>query len=44
LPIKQSPMTFNHLAVYLNRLSSNPTVRAVCEFEGIDLSPFESYS
>ncbi|HGH6016827.1 TPA: glutathione S-transferase family protein [Vibrio mimicus] len=44
LPIKQSPMTFNHLALYLKRLSSNPTVRAVCELEGIDLSPFESYS
>jgi glutathione S-transferase len=43
LPIKQSPMTFHHLALYLKCLSNNPTVRAVCKFEGIDLTPFESY-
>ncbi|MDQ1883832.1 glutathione S-transferase [Aeromonas salmonicida] len=44
LPIKQSPMTFNHLSLYLQRLSDNPTVRAVCELEEINLTPFESYS
>lgn len=44
LPIKRSPMTFNHLALYLQRLSDNPTVRAVCEFEEINLTPFESHS
>lgn len=44
LPIKQSPITFKNLASYLKRLSNNPTVKAVCELEGIDLTPFESYS
>ncbi|HHQ4581723.1 TPA: glutathione binding-like protein, partial [Aeromonas hydrophila] len=44
LPIKRSPMTFNHLALYLQRLSKNPTVRAVCELEEINLTPFESHS
>ncbi|MDI3431040.1 glutathione S-transferase [Aeromonas sp. V90_14] len=44
LPIKRSPMTFNHLALYLQRLSENPTVRAVCELEEINLTPFESHS
>lgn len=43
LPIKRSPMTFNHLALYLQRLSENPTVRAVCELEEINLTPFESH-
>lgn len=44
LPIKQSPLTFKYLAKYLKRLSDNQTVKAVCGIEGIDLSPFESYS
>ena len=44
LPIKRSPMTFNHLALYLQRLSENTTVRAVCELEEINLTPFESHS
>ncbi len=41
LPVKQSPLTFKYLANYLKRLSKNPTVKAVCEIEGIDLTPFE---
>jgi len=44
LPIKRSPMTFNHLALYLQRLSDNPTVKAVCELEEVNLTPFESHS
>lgn len=44
LPIERSPLTFTHLAAYLKRMSFNPTIRAVCEIEGLDLSPFESYS
>ena len=44
LPIEKSPLAFNHLAEYLNRLSANPTVKAVCDLEGIDLTPFKSYS
>ena len=42
LPIKQSPLTFNHLAGYLKRLSAHPTIQAVCEIEDIDLTPFSS--
>ncbi len=42
LPIEKSPLTFNHLAAYLRRMSAHPTVRAVCELEDIDLTPFES--
>ncbi|MEZ8771305.1 glutathione S-transferase family protein [Vibrio sp. 10N.222.54.F12] len=41
LPIKKSPLSFEHLSAYLNRLSSHPTIMAVCELEGIDLSPFK---
>ncbi len=44
LPIEKSPLTFDHLAAYLNRLCANPTVKAVCDIEGIDLTPFKSYS
>ena len=40
LPINKSPITYKNLAVYLSRLSKNATVKAVCELEGIDLSPF----
>jgi len=41
LPIQRSPLTFKHLASYLNRLSDHPTVKAVCDIEGIDLTPFK---
>lgn len=41
LPIEQSPLTFKHLARYLQRLCLNPTIQAVCDMEGIDLSSFE---
>ena len=44
LLIEKSPMTFNHLAAYLKRMSEHSTVKAVCELEEIDLTPFESYS
>lgn len=40
LPIKQSPITFKHLAAYLARMSSHPTIKAVCEIEEMDLTPF----
>ena len=43
LPVKQSPLTFNNLAMYLQRLSQNPTVEAVCVLEDIDLTPFQTY-
>ena len=43
LPVKQSPLTFNNLAMYLQRLSQNPTVEAVCALEDIDLTPFHTY-
>jgi glutathione S-transferase len=43
LPIEKSPLSFDHLAAYLKRLCSNPTIREVCTIEGIDLTPFESY-
>ncbi|MGF1727475.1 glutathione S-transferase family protein [Photobacterium nomapromontoriensis] len=42
LPIKNSPLHFTHLALYLNQLANHPTIKAVCEIEGIDLSPFQS--
>ena len=42
LPIEKSPLTFTNLSVYLKRLSANPTIRAVCKIEGIDLTVFES--
>jgi glutathione S-transferase len=38
---EKSPMTYKNLAMYLNRLSDNPTIKAVCEFEEIDLTPFK---
>ncbi|MGR5063256.1 glutathione S-transferase family protein [Photobacterium sp. DNB22_13_2] len=41
LPIKKSPLQFVHLAAYLKRLSQHPTIKAVCEIEGIDLTPFQ---
>ncbi len=43
LPIEKSPLSFDHLAAYLKRLCSNPTIRDVCRIEGIDLTPFDSY-
>ncbi|AEF54394.1 glutathione S-transferase family protein [Marinomonas posidonica] len=44
LIIERSPLTFENLAAYLKRLCSNPTIKAVCDMEGIDLTPFKSYS
>ncbi|MBR9875593.1 MAG: glutathione S-transferase [Vibrionaceae bacterium] len=44
LPIEKSPLTFEYLAAYLKRLCLNPTIKAVCNIEGIDLKPFESCS
>ncbi|MGP9493481.1 glutathione S-transferase family protein [Psychrobacter sp. AOP7-B1-24] len=41
LPLKKSPMAYKNLAAYLNRLSENPSIQAVCEFEEIDLTPFK---
>ena len=41
LPIQKSPLHFEYLAAYLKRLSKHPTILAVCEIEGIDISPFE---
>lgn len=42
LPVKKSPMCFEHLAKYLQRLTTNETIKHVCELEGIDLDPFQS--
>lgn len=42
LPIEKSPLTFKYLAAYLKRLCDNPTIKAVCEIEGMDLTPFTS--
>ncbi|GAB7221602.1 hypothetical protein VoSk93_08140 [Vibrio owensii] len=36
--------SYQHLSDYLKRLCRNPVTTAVCDFEGIDLTPFESYS
>lgn len=41
LPAKQSPLTFTHLSDYLTRLAQYPIIKEVCEFEGIDLTPFQ---
>ena len=43
LPVKSSPLTFSHLAAYLKRLSTLPSIVKVCDIEGIDLNPFSSY-
>jgi glutathione S-transferase len=40
LSIEKSPLTYTHLATYLKRLSTHPTVKAVCEIEGINLESF----
>ncbi|MGP9517819.1 MULTISPECIES: glutathione S-transferase family protein [unclassified Psychrobacter] len=41
LLLEKSPMAYKNLAVYLNRLSENPSIKAICEFEEIDLTPFK---
>ncbi|MGX9416253.1 glutathione S-transferase family protein [Vibrio sp. WJH972] len=41
LSIEKSPLSFKHLAAYLNKLSLNPTIQAVCDIEGIDLEQFK---
>nr|WP_279546118.1 glutathione binding-like protein [Pseudoteredinibacter isoporae] len=40
LPIEQSPLSFKNLAAYLKRMAENPSIRAVCDIEGMDISPF----
>lgn len=40
LKVPRSPLHFEHLAGYLQRLSTHPTIQAVCEIEGIDLCVF----
>ncbi len=42
LPVKRSPITFPHLSKYLNKLAAHPTIKAVCDIEGIDLKPFNA--
>jgi Glutathione S-transferase len=42
LLIEKSPLTFEYLAAYLKRLCSNPTIKAVCDMEEIDLTPFQT--
>ncbi len=44
IPLKKSPLTYKNLAMYLKRLSENTSVKAVCEFEKIDLTAFKTYS
>lgn len=44
LSIEKSPMTFRYLAPYLRRLSQHSTIKAVCEIEGVTLTPFEGES
>ncbi|MFC1236224.1 glutathione S-transferase family protein [Vibrio sp. F74] len=44
LPEEANVTSYQHLSDYLKRLCRNPVIRAVCDFEGIDLTPFESYS
>lgn len=41
LVLEKSPMTYKNLVVYLSRLSANPSIKAVCKFEEIDLTPFK---
>ena len=41
LPVEKSPLHFPTLSQYLARMSQHPTVKAVCEIEKIDLSPFQ---
>ena len=41
LVLEKSPMDYTNLAVYLNRLSQDSTIKAVCDFEEIDLTPFK---
>lgn len=41
LIVDKSPLTFEYLADYLKRLSCHPTITAVCEIEGMDLTPFQ---
>ncbi len=44
LPTQCSPLSFNHLARYLQRMSLHPTVQSVCATEGVDITAFESYA
>lgn len=44
LPIEKSPLRFSYLANYLKRLSSHPTIEAVCKMENMNLKPFLSNS
>ncbi len=40
LPIENNPLKFSYLSDYLKRLAQNETIKAVCDIEGIDLTPF----
>jgi glutathione S-transferase len=42
LSIEKSPLKFTNLAEYMKRLSSHPTIKAVCQMENINLEPFVS--
>ncbi|NQZ30634.1 MAG: glutathione S-transferase family protein [Oceanospirillaceae bacterium] len=42
LPITDNPLTFKHLAAYLQRLCALPNIKEVCAIERIDLSPFQA--
>jgi len=44
LPVKKSPIHFKYLSAYLSKLSKHPTIRAVCEVEGVNLKPFDTCS
>ncbi|WP_444994856.1 glutathione S-transferase family protein [Aliikangiella sp. IMCC44359] len=41
LKIEKSPLSFDNVKRYLQRLAKLPTIRAVCKKEKMDLTPFE---
>ncbi len=41
MPIERGPMSFPNLSAYLRRLSTHPTIVAVCELENIELTEFQ---
>lgn len=43
LKVPQSPLHFQHLARYLQRLSAHSSIKAVCEIEQIDISVFANH-
>ncbi|SHO54990.1 glutathione S-transferase family protein [Vibrio quintilis] len=40
-PVEKSPLTFPAIKAYLQRMSQLPVVKAVCDVEGVDLSPYQ---